>query len=309
MKYSIYIDQTKSQEWGLSLTQAILFSVIYELPSWANSRVFDGEILYLFTQKKLREEVPVLQLKDRALKKALSDLESKGLIERLIVHESNRDHRYIRTTEKGKSWGRWQRESKENTGQDAPHAPECTGGMHSDAPHAPECTGSMHSDARGYAAECTLLINQDQITNNNKKIPPLPPLVAQNKNNSQIVQARADVPQIDQFSRFWQAYPKKRSKGQAEKAFKKINPSEQLLATMIAKIEQAKTSHQWQQQGGQFIPYPATWLNAKGWEDEIDMRLPEPERTDKLQRARDALRDFHQKCEALSQAQRSEWNE
>ena len=112
----------------------------------------------------------------------------------------------------------------------------------------------MHSDARGYAAECTLLINQDQITNNNKKIPPLPPLVAQNKNNSQIVQARADVPQIDQFSRFWQAYPKKRSKGQAEKAFKKINPSEQLLATMIAKIEQAKTSHQWQQQGGQFIP-------------------------------------------------------
>jgi uncharacterized protein YdaU (DUF1376 family) len=70
------------------------------------------------------------------------------------------------------------------------------------------------------------------------------------------------------FDLFWKAYPKKKSKGQAEKAWSKINPSKQLLATMIAKIEQAMTSEDWLKDNGQFIPYPASWLNAKGWEDE-----------------------------------------
>jgi len=72
------------------------------------------------------------------------------------------------------------------------------------------------------------------------------------------------------FEQFWKAYPRKKSKGQAETAFNKINPDEQLLATMIATIEQAKTQdEQWLKDNGAFIPYPATWLNAKGWLDEI----------------------------------------
>jgi len=71
------------------------------------------------------------------------------------------------------------------------------------------------------------------------------------------------------FDQFWKAYPKKKSKGQAERTFAQINPDEQLLATMIATIERAKKSKDWCKDNGQFIPYPATWLNAKGWEDEI----------------------------------------
>jgi hypothetical protein len=78
----------------------------------------------------------------------------------------------------------------------------------------------------------------------------------------------------NQFDRFWKAYPKKKSKGRAERAFLKINPDEQLLATMIATIEQAKTSEEWIKQGGQFIPYPASWLNARGWEDEETEKNP-----------------------------------
>jgi len=72
----------------------------------------------------------------------------------------------------------------------------------------------------------------------------------------------------DRFAQFWKAYPKKKSKGQAEKAFNKINPDEQLLAIMIAKIERATKSEDWIKEGGKYIPYPASWLNAKGWEDE-----------------------------------------
>jgi hypothetical protein len=78
----------------------------------------------------------------------------------------------------------------------------------------------------------------------------------------------------DRFDRFWKAYPKRKSRGRAEKAFMKINPDEQLLATMIATIEQAKTSEDWIKQGGQFIPYPASWLNARGWEDEETEKHP-----------------------------------
>jgi len=72
----------------------------------------------------------------------------------------------------------------------------------------------------------------------------------------------------DRFETFWTAYPKKRSKGAAEKAWAKIKPNEQLLGEILDALERAKTSADWQKDGGQYIPYPATWLNAKGWEDD-----------------------------------------
>jgi hypothetical protein len=73
----------------------------------------------------------------------------------------------------------------------------------------------------------------------------------------------------ERFARFWRTYPKKRSKGQAERAFFRIDPDEQLLATMIATIERATTSEDWLKEGGKYIPHPATWLGARGWEDEM----------------------------------------
>jgi hypothetical protein len=75
------------------------------------------------------------------------------------------------------------------------------------------------------------------------------------------------------FEKFWKAYPKKRSKGQAEKTWKKINPDENLLEKILSAIERGKKSAQWAKNEGQFIPYPATWLNAKGWEDQMEERL------------------------------------
>jgi len=71
------------------------------------------------------------------------------------------------------------------------------------------------------------------------------------------------------FDTFWTAYPKKKSKGSAERAFFKIKPNKQLLATMLATIERAKKSGDWLKEDGKYIPHPATWLNGKGWEDEF----------------------------------------
>lgn len=74
------------------------------------------------------------------------------------------------------------------------------------------------------------------------------------------------------FDRFWAAYPKRKSKADAEKAFTALKPSEQLVEAMIAAIGRATTSVEWRKDGGQFIPYPATWLRAKRWLDEQDPR-------------------------------------
>lgn len=73
----------------------------------------------------------------------------------------------------------------------------------------------------------------------------------------------------EKFKKFWEEYPKKVSKGNAEKWFKKHKPTNELVDLMIEKIKQLKETEQWKKDKGQFIPYPATWLNAKGWEDEI----------------------------------------
>lgn len=68
------------------------------------------------------------------------------------------------------------------------------------------------------------------------------------------------------FDRFWTAYPKKVGKGAAEKAFLRARLNGHLPEVLKA-IESQKHSEQWQKDGGQFIPNPATWLNQRRWED------------------------------------------
>ena len=71
------------------------------------------------------------------------------------------------------------------------------------------------------------------------------------------------------FDAFWAAYPKKKSKGQALSAWKKLKPDSSLQALILKAIEAQKRSPDWQKDKGQYIPYPATWLNAMAWEDEV----------------------------------------
>ena len=73
------------------------------------------------------------------------------------------------------------------------------------------------------------------------------------------------------FEIWWEAYPKKRSKGQAWKAWQAIKPDEQLLADMLLSVKAAMKTPDWKKQAGQFVPYPATWLRAEGWNDVYDV--------------------------------------
>jgi len=81
----------------------------------------------------------------------------------------------------------------------------------------------------------------------------------------------------DHFATFWATYPNRKGKRDALKAFKKLHPDEELLAVMLSAIEwQSKTS-QWIRDSGQYIPYPATWLNGRRWEDELDLSVQKPQ--------------------------------
>jgi hypothetical protein len=70
------------------------------------------------------------------------------------------------------------------------------------------------------------------------------------------------------FEAFWKAYPKKVGKDAAERAFGKRKPNEAMLIDMLEAIERQKVSTNWQEEGGRFIPYPASWLNKGRWKDE-----------------------------------------
>lgn len=77
------------------------------------------------------------------------------------------------------------------------------------------------------------------------------------------------------FDEFWKAYPKKVAKTQALKAWSKLKPNAELQQVIISALERQKQSVQWQKDNGQFIPYPATWLNGKRWED-IQDQISQP---------------------------------
>ena len=70
------------------------------------------------------------------------------------------------------------------------------------------------------------------------------------------------------FLAFWQAYPRKCGKADAEKAYLKLNPSKELQKTILEAVERNKASPGWNRDNGKYIPYPSTWLNGRRWEDE-----------------------------------------
>ena len=72
----------------------------------------------------------------------------------------------------------------------------------------------------------------------------------------------------DLFAQFWAAYPKRKDRAKAQKAFAKLHPDEQLLAEILAALDWQKKTPDWLKDGGQFVPYAATYLNGRRWEDE-----------------------------------------
>lgn len=70
------------------------------------------------------------------------------------------------------------------------------------------------------------------------------------------------------FEAFWERYPKKVGKGDAEKAFARHKPDDRLMHEISRALAWQVGQPGWLKDGGKFIPNPATWLNQRRWEDE-----------------------------------------
>lgn len=84
------------------------------------------------------------------------------------------------------------------------------------------------------------------------------------KNNTPIVPKGDD----GLFDEFWAAYPKHVAKQPARRAFERLKPDRALLDKMLAALQWQKQTESWQRDSGRYVPNPATWLNARRWEDE-----------------------------------------
>lgn len=70
----------------------------------------------------------------------------------------------------------------------------------------------------------------------------------------------------DQFKTFYAAYPRKAQRGAARRAFKTASKKADLETIMLG-LKRC-VEGEWSRRSPDKIPYPATWLNGEGWDDE-----------------------------------------
>ncbi len=70
-----------------------------------------------------------------------------------------------------------------------------------------------------------------------------------------------------EFLAFYAAYPKKKNRPAAMRAWKNQNIKLQEVPAIMACVEANRNTHEWTKQNRQFCPYPASFLNARTWED------------------------------------------
>ncbi len=92
------------------------------------------------------------------------------------------------------------------------------------------------------------------------------------------------------FESFWQAWPKKKSKGDARKAWKQTKAIRPALDVIVAKVGLLKGTRNWLKDGGQFIPYPASWLRAEGWDDEVTVETKDTIDPESARKRKEMLR-------------------
>jgi hypothetical protein len=95
-----------------------------------------------------------------------------------------------------------------------------------------------------------------------------PSQVSPSKTRKSRKKAELTASQRASFDRFWELWPNKVSKGQAEITWAKMDPDEELFKAILAGVERAKKYDKRFLDG--YMPHASTWLNAKGWLDEFN---------------------------------------
>ena len=74
----------------------------------------------------------------------------------------------------------------------------------------------------------------------------------------------------DGFAEFWTAYPNRKAKQDAVKAWLKINPDDELQGSILKAVLTQASGKDWTKDDGAYVPHAATWLNGKRWTDEVE---------------------------------------
>lgn len=88
----------------------------------------------------------------------------------------------------------------------------------------------------------------------------------QNKNN---INKNKEEEYIYAFDAFWSLYPKKKDKHKAEQKWNKLTEADR--QAILDDLPKRKETREWKKEGGQYIPYPTTYLNGRRWEDDIEV--------------------------------------
>jgi hypothetical protein len=90
----------------------------------------------------------------------------------------------------------------------------------------------------------------------------------------------------------------------ALRAWKKLKPEGELLKAIMNGLEKWKGSDQWMKEDGQYIPYPATWLNKRRWEDPPEKReKPAPVPAKQVVAQQYEQRDYHDDMDEIMRQQ------
>lgn len=88
------------------------------------------------------------------------------------------------------------------------------------------------------------------------------------KERTPVARLRNSAMDDERFSQFWTAYPRKVDKPEARKAWAKLTVTDALFDRIVQALEWQCQQPGWLEQGGKFVPYPASWLRGERWEDE-----------------------------------------
>lgn len=113
-------------------------------------------------------------------------------------------------------------------------------------------------DNQNSSKSASLLLHSSSSSSTSKNNPPTP--------------RKRGMVYADDFLSFWASYPRKVGKDAAYRVWKRLNGTRPALAALVSAIESQTQSDQWQKEGGQFIPHPATWLNQGRWADDPEIK-------------------------------------
>jgi hypothetical protein len=88
---------------------------------------------------------------------------------------------------------------------------------------------------------------------------------------------RGELPKVfrEGFDDFYRTYPNKKNPGRAERAYF-FARKKATWAEIMEGLKRAIESDEWARvpkDGGSIVPHPATWLNARGWENQYTKKL------------------------------------